>query len=337
MRFQEPLMLMYFTLLTFAIVIFFLWSERVYRKLSARFAQKEMITKLTSSNIGRRRALKTLFDIIAIIFIGIALARPQWGTSWKQKTAEGLDIIVAVDLSKSMLAGDVKPDRLSYAKQGITDFVESLNGDRVGLIGFSGDAFLFCPMTAYYKGFFMALDNMSVNSLKRGGTSVEAAIKEAIKAFSWALSGQKVLLLISDGEQTEGDAAAAAEAANKANIQINCIGVGTREGSNITYNENSAEYIIVKDNSGRIVTSKLDEDTLKAIAEKTGGMYIHASDSTFGLEKIYEGRLSKFKKRQAEESLLRSYQEQFEYPLAIAFIAFFISTAISMTGSHEKD
>jgi len=332
MRFQEPSMLMYFMLLTFAMVVFFLWAEQVYRKLSARFAEKEIITKLTSLHIGRRRALKMLFDIIAIIFIGIALARPQWGASWKQKTAEGLDILFAIDVSKSMLASDIKPDRLSYTKQSLTDFVERLRGDRIGLIGFSGNAFLFCPMTSYYKGFSLALNNMSVNSLKRGGTSIEAAIKEATKAFSWALSQQKILVLISDGEQTDGDAVATAEAAARSNIQINCIGVGTREGSSIVYSGNNGDSVAVKDDVGRVVTSKLDENTLKAIAEKTGGVYVRAGDGTFGLEKIYEERLTGLKKRQAEESLLRSYKEQFQYPLVVAFLALFISTTIGMTG-----
>lgn len=324
-------MLMYLVFITVALVIFLLLVERIYRKLSSRFADTEMIPKLTSSDIGKRRAVRIAFDIIAVIFIGLALARPQWGLSWRQKTAEGLDILFAVDLSKSMLAADIEPDRLSYAKRQIEDFVEHLSGDRVGLIGFSGSAFLFCPVTSYYKGFFLTLDEMNTNSLKRGGTSIEAAIEEAMKAFKWAAAEQKILILVSDGEQTEGDAAAAADAAKKADVQINCIGVGTSEGSAITYSD-EGKAITVTDKNGRVVRSKLDEAALKALAEKTGGIYVHAGKDGFGLEKIYEERLAGLKKRQAQELLLRSYKEQFQYPLVVAFLALFISTAIIMTG-----
>lgn len=329
-------MLVYFLFAASALVVFLLSAGRIYSKLIARFADKEMIPKLTSPDIGRRRAVKMALDVAAVIFIGLALARPQWGLSWKQKTAGGLDILFAVDVSKSMLAADIKPDRLSYAKRGITDFVERSSGDRFGLIGFSGSAFLFCPVTSYYKGFFLTLDELKANSLTRGGTSIEAAIGEAIKTFSRVSAEQKILILISDGEETDGNAAAAADAAKKAGVQISCIGVGTREGSAIIYRkgEGEGEEIAVTDRAGRAVRTKLDEAALRSIAEKTGGIYARAEGGEFGLDRIYEERLKGLKKRQTEESLLRSYKEQFQYPLVIAFLALFISTTIGMTGKR---
>ncbi len=337
MRFHDPAAIAYSLWVTLAVTIFLYRAARVYRKLNERFADKTMIARLTSSFVGRRRALKAFLDIIAILLIGIAIARPQWGLAWKQKTAEGLDILFAVDVSKSMLARDMQPDRLSYARQEIRDFVERLKGDRVGLIGFSGNAFLFSPLTTDYGGFLLALDNTGVDSVSRGGTSIAAAINEALRAFSSAPSEQKALILISDGDETEGDAVGSAEAAKKANMEISCIGVGTLEGSNITYGGGSGVAGTIKDENGRIVISKLNETVLAAIAKDTGGIYVRAQPESFGLEKIYEERLSKMKKHQAEESLSRSYQERFQYPLALAFLALFLSTLIGMTGGYEKD
>ena len=337
MRFEDPLILKYLFMAALAAALFLFWAEWSCRKLSIRFAEKQLLAKLISSRVGARRVLKASLDIVAIILIGIALARPQWGLSWKQKTAEGLDVIFAVDVSKSMLASDTEPDRLSFAKREIRDFVERLKGDRVGLIGFSGDAFLFCPLTADYGAFFLTLDNLGINSVPRGGTSIAAAIKEAVKTFSWALAADKALILISDGEQTEGDAVEAAADAKKTGVQISCIGIGSREGSPIIYNDGKGSSITVKDESGRVVKSRLDEAALKTVADETGGAYVHAAEGDFGLDEIYKERLSKMKKRQAEESLSRSYQDRFQYPLALAFLALFISTAISMTGGHGKD
>jgi len=337
MRFNYPVLLKHLLWLIPVLAAFFLWAAHSYRKQSIRFADEDMIPKITASNTGKRRAIKILLDIIAVALIFIAIARPQWGLAWQQKTAEGLDILFAVDLSKSMLAQDVKPDRLSYTKQEIRDFVERLKGDRVGLIGFAGDAFLFCPLSADYSGFSLALDNTTVGSVPRGGTHIASAVKEAVKTFSWALTEQKILILISDGEETEGDAKEAAEAAKKADIEIDCIGIGTPEGAAVDYTNENDEKITLKDENGNTVISKLGEETLKMIAGATGGIYIRADQGEFGLEKIYEERLSGLKKRQVDESLSRSYREQFQYPLALAFILMLISTAIGMTGGYGKD
>lgn len=337
MRFHDPVVIAYSLWVTLTLAIFLYWAERVYRKLNVRFADKAMITRLTSSPIGRRRVLKASLDIVAIILIGIAIARPQWGLSWKQKTAQGLDILFAVDVSKSMLARDIQPNRLSYARQEIRNFIERLKGDRVGLIGFSGNAFLFSPLTADYGGFLLVLDNTGVDSVSRGGTSIAAAIKEALRAFSSAPSEQKTLILISDGGETEGDAATFAKAAKKANVEISCIGLGTLEGSNIAYGGESGTAGFIKDENGRIVISKLDETVLAAVANGTGGIYVRARGENFGLEKIYEERLSRMKKHQTEETLSQSHQERFQYPLALAFLALFISTLIGMTEGYEKN
>jgi len=337
MRFNDPALLKHLLWLIPALTAFCLWAAHSYRKQSIRFADEEMLPKITASNAGKRRAIKILLDIIAIMLMVIAIARPQWGLAWQQKTAEGLDILFAVDLSKSMLAQDVSPDRLSYTKQEIRDFVGRLKGDRVGLIGFAGDSFLFCPLSSDYSGFSLALDNTTVGSVPRGGTHIASVVKEAIKTFSWALTEQKILILISDGEETEGDVKKAAEAARQANIEIDCIGIGTPEGSAVVYTDGNDEKATLKDESGNTVISKLGEDTLKAIAEATGGVYVRADKAEFGLEKIYEERLSKLKKRQGDETLSRSYREQFQYPLALAFILIFISTAIGMTGGYGKD
>jgi Ca-activated chloride channel family protein len=337
MRFDDPGLLKYFFGLALFLAFFLFLAQRSYKRLSERFAEKRLIRRLTHSDIGRTRAARSVLDIAAIILIGVALARPQWGLSWQQKTAEGIDVLFALDLSKSMLARDVAPDRLSHAKKNIRRFVERLEGDRVGLIGFAGDAFLFCPLTADYSGFCLALDSIGVKDMPRGGTFFMAAVKEAIKAFSWSPVTQRAVILISDGEATEGDIGEAAAAAKDARIEVDCIGIGTTEGGGIRYDDGRGVAATVKDEYGRAVTSRLDEAALKRIASETGGIYVRSGADGFGLDKIYSERLSKMKKRQSEESLQRSYKEQFQYPLTLAFIALFVATLVGMTGRHEED
>ncbi len=336
MRFHDPAVIGYLLALVLVLGFFFYLIERSYRKTSARFAEKEMLAKLTAPYRDKFRIVRAILDITAVILIGLAIARPQWGALWKQKPPDGIDILFALDMSKSMLARDIQPDRLSYAKREIISFVEDLEGDRVGLVGFSGDAFFFCPITPDRTGFFDSLENAGIESIERGGTSIEAAITEGIKALSSAYS-DKVLILISDGEATEGDAVQAADAAKKAGVEIDCIGIGTTEGIGINYVDEKKEQHIVKDQSGHPVTAKLDEVMLESVAAATGGIYVHAAPGNFGLEKIYKERLSKIKKRQADESLLRTYQEQFQYFLILAFGALLISMIISMSAGYEKN
>jgi len=225
---------------------------------------------------------------------------------------------------------------MSFAKIEIEDFTGKLKDDRLGLMAFAGDAFLFCPLTTDRDGFILALHNLKIGSVPKGGTSISSAIMDVIQSFRWASGGSKIAILITDGEDNEGGVPKAAEEAKEAGIEISCIGIGTREGDIIPYIDEGGKKTVIKDKEGRVVKSRLDEDMLKEIAAKTGGIYVRSSASRFGLDAIYDERLSKIKKKQAEETISRSYEERFQLPLALALLAF-LAEIIMQAFGNEKD
>jgi Ca-activated chloride channel family protein len=318
MRFAESGVLVHMLWLVPAMLALAVWAGFRARSARERFAAKTALAKISPAGLGARRVAKAAIEIAAIFFLMLALARPQWGAYWKEKRTTGIDIIFAIDTSKSMLARDLAPNRLAFAKTELKEFVKSLKGDRVGLIAFAGDAFLYCPLTTDYKGFFMILDTMDVDSIDRGGTSIASAITEAERAFKWAATVDKSLVVVSDGENTAGDIRKAIEAARKDVIQISCIGIGSSEGTFIEYRDPKSGVMVVKDKKGNAVISKLDEDLLRGMASETGGVYVRASPSQFGLDSIYKERLSLMKKRQSDEGSAKSYHERYYVPLAIA-------------------
>lgn len=336
MKFGDNGVLLYLLLGVGALAFFFLWAERVYRRISQRFAERDILPRITSYYKKSARAMKVLFTFTAVLLIGIALARPQWGSYWKQKKPEGIDILFALDTSKSMLSQDIKPDRISFAKRELEDFIGKLKGDRLAIIGFAGDAFLFCPLTMDRDGFILALHNLKIGSIPKGGTSISAAIRGVINSFRWASGTNRIAIFITDGEDNEGDIPKAVEEAKEAAVEISCIGIGTREGDIIPYIEEGGKKSEVRDKEGRAVRSRLDEDTLKSIASQTGGIYVRSSASRFGLDVIYDERLSKIKKKQMEETVERSYEERFQFPLALALMVFLAEMILQVFG-NEKD
>jgi len=302
------------------LVLFYFWAFKKRRAAMERFAQKDLITDLTSSLDKRNQKLKIILIILAVFLIVLSFLRPQWGFHWQEVKRKGLDIIIAVDTSKSMLASDVKPNRLERAKLAIKDFTRHLQGDRVGLIAFAGEAFLQCPLTVDYGGFLLSVDSLNVNIIPRGGTSISRAIKEAIRGYEGGLKKYKVLILITDGEDHEGNAEKAAEEAKKEGVKVFCIGIGTPEGELITLTDEKGNKTFLKDSQGNVVKTRLDETTLQKIALTTGGSYIRSGATQFGLDLIYEEKLSKMEKRELESKLAKQFEERFQIPLGLAFL-----------------
>jgi Ca-activated chloride channel family protein len=237
-----------------------------------RFASGHLLEKLTSGVSPRKRMLKRVILVLAVAFIFVALARPQMGFQWKEVKRKGIDILVAVDTSKSMLAEDVRPNRLERSKFGIMDFVSKLEGDRVGLLPFAGTAFLMCPLTLDYDAFKNSLDALDTEIIPQGGTDLASAIYEAEAAFN-NNANHKILVLVTDGEDLEGEALAAATAAKKRGLTIYTVGVGTPAGELIPLMHGGKNGAFVKDEKGQPVKSRLDETMLQKIAEATGGRY----------------------------------------------------------------
>lgn len=284
------------------------------------FATRDLLVHLTPSMDRNRQNIKALLILISVSAIALTLMRPQWGFEWKEVTRSGLDILIAIDTSKSMLAEDVKPNRLERSRLAVKDLIQKLHGDRIGLIAFAGSAFLQCPLTVDYSGFMLSLDDLNVNTLPKGGTSLSNAIKTAIDSYEGGKKKYKALVIITDGEDHEGNAAEWAEKAKEQGIKIFTIGIGTREGELIPVTDESGSRMFLKDRSGNIVKTSLDEKVLQDIALATGGSYVKATATEFGLDLIYEEKLSKMEKREVENKMIRKYYERYQIPLAIALL-----------------
>jgi len=311
------------------LIIFYIWSFRKHRKTLQRFAEKTLLNELTLSLNMRKRRLKTALIIIALLLALFSLVRPQWGFHWEKVKRKGIDILIAIDTSKSMLADDVKPNRLERSKLAVKDMVKKLNGDRIGLIAFAGDAFLQCPLTVDYSGFMLSLDSLSTDTIPKGGTSISAAIREAIKVYEKEQKKYKILVLITDGEDHEGDPVKAAEEAKKEGVKIFCIGIGTKEGELIPIANKNGGRVFLKDKAGNAVKTRLDESTLQKIALDTGGCYVRSSGADFGLDLIYEKKLTKIEKKEFKDKMMRRFEERFQIPLAICLLLLLLEPFIS--------
>lgn len=328
MRLAQPFILYVFLPIITGIV-FYLLSFKDRRRRLEKFVQKELLSELLSSVDLRKQRLKAILILSGIIFSLLSLMRPQWGFHWEELKRYGLDIIIALDTSKSMLAEDVKPSRLERSKLAARDLVRQLNGDRIGLVAFAGDAFLQCPLTVDYNGFLLSLEAVSPETIPRGGTSLSNAIKEAIKSYVAGQKKYKVLIIITDGEDHEGNIESAALEAKKAGIVVFTIGIGTKEGELILVQKESAQKEFLKDQEGSVVKSRLDETPLKKIASIAGGSYVRSSSREFGLDLIYREKLAKMEKREFVSRMVKHYEERFQIPLLLALLALLLEPLIN--------
>ena len=293
-----------------------------------RFAAGHLLGKLTESVSPGRRMAKRVLLMAAVASIFVALARPQVGFQWKEVKRRGIDILLAVDTSKSMLAADVAPNRLERSKLGIMDFVSRLEGDRVGLVPFAGTAFLMCPLTLDYDAFRQSLNALDTEIIPQGGTDIASAIREADAAFS-NNANHKILVLVTDGEDLEGEALNAAKTAAKKGMTIYTVGVGTPAGELIPMKDAGQAGHFVKDAKGQVVKSRLDEKMLAEIAQVTGGQYEPLGQQAEGLDAIYQQKLSLVPKQELAERMQRSPIERFEWPLLVAFVLLVMEFALS--------
>ncbi len=329
MHYADPGYIAVLIFLTIAAGLFYLWAVRRRRKLMNRFAEKSLIASIAPTVSVRRKIIKMVILTMAISLMAFSLARPQWGFEWKETKLKGVDILMAIDVSKSMIATDVKPNRLERVKFAVKDLVKKLNGDRVGLIAFAGTAFLQCPLTIDYNGFLLTLDDLSVNTIPRGGTSISSAIREAMNLFKGRDEKYKALTIITDGDDLEGDPLKAAKEASEQGIKIYCVGVGTFEGSLIPAVDERGSKGWVADKSGNVVKTKLNEELLKNIAISTGGSYVRATQSDFGLTLLYDKSISRLEKKDIEGKKNKQYQERYQYFLGLAILLLLAEPFIS--------
>jgi Ca-activated chloride channel family protein len=336
MKFAQPLWL----LAGLAVLVVLFW---LYRRFDARqrasladFASSHLLARLVASFSPGRRRLKRILFACSIGLIFIALARPEWGFHWEEQKRRGIDILFAIDTSKSMLTQDVNPDRLTRAKLAITDLVKKLDGDRVGLIAFAGDAFLQAPLTTDYDAFQESLDAIDVGVIPRGGTDISSAIQEAQAAFGQETANRKILVLLTDGEDLEAKGIDAARNAAKDGMTIYTVGVGSSAGGLIPVPGANGGTDFLKDASGQFVKSHLDENTLKQIAQVTGGLYEPLGQQGQGLVTLYNRALAPLPKQDLASRTQKVYDERFQWPLALGLVCLLASTLIGTRRSDRR-
>jgi Ca-activated chloride channel family protein len=339
MTFAEPVWLIAGLAVCAALAWIYYRFDRRRRAALATFAASHLLGQLTASFSTGRRLLKRVLFVAGVACIFVALARPQWGFRWEEVHRKGIDILFAVDTSKSMLAQDVKPNRITRAKLAVTDLVNKLQGDRVGLIAFAGDAFLQAPLTLDYDAFSQALDALEVGVVPRGGTNVASAIQEAEAAFGTGTKNEKILVLITDGEDLEAKGIDAARAAAKDGLKVYTIGVGSTTGELIPVPDENGGTSFLKDENGQYVKSHLDENTLKQIAAATGAMYAPLGQQGQGLETVYQQALAPLPKQDLVSRMQKVNIERFQWPLAagcaLLLIEMFIGTRKSRFGRRK--
>ena len=320
MKFAQPLWLLAGLVACAALVWRYRRFDARQRVELAKFASAGLIAQLTASVSPARRHIKRTLVIAGIACLALALARPLAGFRWEEARRKGLDLMFAVDTSKSMLAQDVKPDRLTRAKMAVEDLLAKMDGDRVGLVAFAGNAFLQCPLTLDYDAFRQSLDALDTKIIPRGGTDIASAIRETEAALEGNGNNERILVLLTDGEDLEGSALDAARAAARNGLKIFTVGVGSTSGELIPVESDSGETQFVKDSSGEFVKSRLDETMLRQIAEATGAMYQPLGQQAQGLETIYSQGLAKFTRHELASRMQKVYLERFQWPLALGLL-----------------
>ncbi len=319
MRFAVPLEQLAVWLLlvpTAAAIAFSVAALRRRRSARHAFAEPGLLDRIAPGVSHERLRLKAVLLVVSIAALGLAAGRPQIGTKLGVAKRQGVDLMVAIDVSASMRAQDLKPSRLEKAKRQARSLVDLLDGDRVGIITFAGTPFVQCPLTLDYGAASMLLSAVEPGTIQIPGTALGEAIRQAVRAMATQPDRAKVLVLMTDGEDHGSDPIAAAREAAEAGIRIYAIGLGTTAGEPIPVPpEEGGGY--KRDRAGQIVMSRLDETTLMDISAQTGGRYFRATDSERELEAIEE-EISKMEQGELESRLFAYYEERFQFPLAFA-------------------
>lgn len=303
-------------LLFFVILI---WKKGAQK----RFADQEALSKLSPARSSFKPLLKMIFVLLALSFIVIALVNPKIGTSLEEVKREGVDIVFAIDVSKSMLAEDIAPNRLEKSKQLVSQTLNSLGGDRVGIVGYAGSAFPQLPITTDYNAARMFLNSMNTNMVSSQGTAIAEAIELAKTYYDEEDQTNRVLIIISDGEDHQGNIEATLNEADELGIKIITIGVGTISGGPIPIKENGILQEYVRDNNGERVVTRMEEEMLKEIAEQTDGIYMPGTSTATVVEEVNEF-LNTLDQQEFESLEFADYKSQFQWFLGVSLLLLFI-------------
>jgi Ca-activated chloride channel family protein len=296
-------------------IMYWIWKKRALK----RFGDWEVISHLMPQISGKKHVLKFVILMLAFGFLIIALANPQIGSKLEKVQRKGADLVIALDVSNSMLSQDIRPDRLTRAVQGITKLIDRLEGDRIGIVVFAGKAYVQLPITTDYSAAKMFLSTISTQMVPTQGTAIGDAIELSVQSFQED-NRSKAIIIITDGENHEGDVLESAKVAVEKGIKIFTIGMGSPEGSPIPLFDSYGRQTGYKtDRQGQTIVSRLDETTLQQLASAGNGIYVRASTGQDGLTKIID-EINTLEKQEIETRMFSEYEGRFRYFLAISLI-----------------
>ena len=335
MRFGSP---DYFNLLWLFIllIVFIVWSHKKKKKLLEVFLSEPLVSRLLDPLAWNRIKIDTILTTFAVFFLILALTQPRWGYYWKDLTQEGVDIVIALDVSNSMLAQDIKPTRLERAKHKIADLLNMIEGDRIGLVAFAGTSYLQCPLTLDYSAAHIFLNAIDTQLIPVQGTSIGHAIRTSVKAFNKQDTRSRAIILITDGEDHTGDALPSAKWAKEHETKIFAIGIGREIGAPIPSSEPGTSGF-KKDRAGEVILTKLDEPTLQQVALETGGSYVRSVTGDMDLQKIYlESIKHKVEKKEIKTERKRIWHERFQWMIFAALFCLTVGYARKKLPAKEK-
>jgi Ca-activated chloride channel family protein len=326
-RFAFPFFLWLLLLLP-VFVLLFAWRMRWKKKAVKRFGDLRLMERLLPDHSFRRLRVKFVLMCSIFVFMVIGLSDPQIGSRYEEVKRKGIDLMIVLDVSNSMLAQDIKPNRLDRAKQSISRLLDKLDDDRLGIVVFAGDAMLQLPFTSDFAAAKMFLASTTTQSIQTQGTAIGAAIELAARALPKGNNRSKAIIVLSDGENHEDDALVAAKAALDKNILVYTIGIGTAEGAPIPVVEESGSDGFKRDEDGNPIVTAMNPDMLAQVARAGGGKFVQASNSDIGLDALVE-EIGTLKKHEFGTKTFTDYEDRFQYFIAGAIMLLIIELLIS--------
>lgn len=309
------------------VIVFFVvrhWKRKALASLGSRPTVLKMIPEVSFARPG----LKFIFFLLAYAGVVIGLANPQIGTKIEEGKRQGADLMILLDVSNSMLAGDLSPNRLESAKRAISQMIDNLHNDRIGIIIFAGEAYVQLPITTDYSAAKLFLNNITTDIVPTQGTAIGAAIDMGMKSFDFVNGSSKAMILMTDGENHEDDAVGAAKNARAKDVAIHVIGLGSAEGAPLPLYENGNPVGFRKDEKGETVVTKLNEAMCREIADAGEGVYVRASDANSGLGLVMD-QVSRMEKKTYSSKMFKNYEDRFQFFLAFAVLMLVIEFFIS--------
>lgn len=308
------------------LALIFIWARIARKRALKKFGHEQTLRVLMPFTSKSRPVFKFILLMLALTFFIVGAARPQFGSKLKKIKREGVELMIALDVSNSMMAEDIQPNRLERAKRAISRLIDRLQDDKIGLVVFAGESYMQLPITSDYNSAQLFLNSVSTQIVPTQGTAIGAAINMAARSFTPEGEANKAIIVITDGENHEDDAVSAAEQAADNGIVVHTIGMGLPQGSPIPVLRNGQKDYL-KDNNGEVVITKLNETMLEKIASAGNGIYVRANNAQVGLNALFD-EINKLEKEEMESLVYSEYDDQFQYFFAIGLFLLLLEFVI---------